>query len=144
MLTQRPLFWSFLCSHAAEAKQQKSSDSRDAISTEAFKSAAALLPEPGAQTVAGKARGQSGSALLRAPTKVISQKCTMLLRKNALITPLNGPAASCGEWVGSNPAEHFRELHDYYGQEVKKAREEWLKGRGEEEQRGQEDLIALG
>lgn len=94
--------------------------------------------------MARKARGQSCSALLQAPAKVVAQRGHTWLRRNALITPLNGPAASSGEWVGFKPAEDFRELHDYYGQEVKKAREEWLKGRGEEQQRGQEDLIALG
>lgn len=67
----------------------------------------------------------------------------MWSRRNAVITPLNGPVASSGEWVGLKSAEDFRELHEFYGQEVKKAREEWLKGRGGE-QRGQEDLIALG
>lgn len=72
-----------------------------------------------------KGRGQSASSLLQAP---------MWFRKDTVISPLNAPAASRGE------PEDFRKLHDDYGREVKKAREEWLKGRDEEEQQGEEDL----
>lgn len=69
--------------------------------------------------VVQKGRGQSGSILLQAP---------LWFRGGTVITPLSAPVASRGE------PEDFRELHDYYGREVKKAREEWLKGREEEQQ----------
>ncbi|KAF3699840.1 Sesquipedalian-1 [Channa argus] len=64
-------------------------------------------------------------------------------RRNAYVTPLNGPAPLYGEWplVGLDPLEEFSKLHDYYGQEVKKAREEWLKSRQAKEE---EALIDLG
>lgn len=77
---------------------------------------------------------------------MINQKCPMWLRRNAIITPLNGPAASIGEWplVDLNPLQDFKRLHDYYGQEVKKAREEWLKSQEKEVQGGEGDLIDLG
>lgn len=62
------------------------------------------------------------------------------------MTPLNGPAPLYGEWplVGFDPLEEFSKLHDYYGQEVKKAREEWLKSRQAKEEHSDEDLIDLG
>lgn len=68
------------------------------------------------------------------------------LRRHALVTPLNGPAALYGEWplVDFNPLEEFSKLHDYYGQEVKKAREEWLRSRQAEEEYSDGDMIDLG
>lgn len=105
--------WLFLCSRTAEAKRRRAPESPDAISPEPEEAAAA--------TVVRKGRGQSGSSLLQAP---------LWFRGATVITPPNATAASRGE------PEDFRELHDYYGREVKKAREEWLKG-GEEEQRGE-------
>lgn len=140
------LFLLILSSNTAEAKQQRCSDGCVTVSTDAFKSTAARIPEQGATPVVGKARSQSASTLLQAPAKAISQKCPMWLRRNAHITPLNGPAASIGEWplVDLNPLQDFKRLHNYYGQEVKKAREEWLKSQGKEEQRGEGDLIDLG
>lgn len=145
-IIQRVLFLLFLSSNAAEAKQQHSSGCCVSVSTDAFKSSAAAVPEPRATTEVGKARSQGVSTLSQAPTKVISQKCPTWLRRNALITPLNGPAASFGEWplVDLNPLRDFKRLHDYYGQEVKRAREEWLKSQGKEEKRGEGDLIDLG
>lgn len=132
-------FLSFLSSNTAEAKQHQCSDCCVPLST------AAPIPEQGATTVVGKARSQAASTLLPAPARVISQKCPMWLRRNALITPLNGPAASIGEWplVDLNPLQDFKRLHNYYGQEVKKAREDWLKSQGKEEQQGEGDLTHL-
>lgn len=94
----------------------------------------------------GKARSQGASTLSQAPAKVIGQKCPTWLRRNALITPLNGPAASTGEWppVDLNPLRDFKRLHDYYGQEVERAREEWLKSQRKDEKWGEGDLIDLG
>lgn len=94
----------------------------------------------------GKARSQGASTLLQAPMKMINQKCPMWLTRNAIITPLNGPAASIREWplVDLNLLQDFKRLHDYYGQEVKKARDEWLKSQEKEVQRGEGDLIDLG
>uniref|UniRef100_A0A673MAZ5 Sesquipedalian n=1 Tax=Sinocyclocheilus rhinocerous TaxID=307959 RepID=A0A673MAZ5_9TELE len=38
-------------------------------------------------------------------------------KRNAHVTPLNGPAPSFGEWpvVGFDPLEEFSKLHEYYG-----------------------------
>lgn len=67
-------------------------------------------------------------------------------RRNAYVTPINGPAPLYGEWplVGLDTLEEFSKLHDYYGQEVKKAREDWLRSQQAGEQRGDGDLIDLG
>ncbi|XP_028311268.1 sesquipedalian-1 isoform X2 [Gouania willdenowi] len=73
-------------------------------------------------------------------TKVVSKKSPKLwARRNAHVTPLNGPVPLYAEWplVGLDPANEFIRLHEHYGLEVKKAREEWLKVRVEE------DLIDL-
>lgn len=141
-IPQLVLFWLFLSSKTAEAKQQQRSDFCVAVSTDAFQSTAAAMPELGA----GKVRGQGANTFSHAPSNVISQKCPMWLRRKALITPLNGAAASVGEWrlADVNLLQDFQRLHHYYGQEVKKAREEWLKGQGKEEQRGEGDLLDLG
>lgn len=97
-----------------------------------------------------EARSFSVDSVLQAPliqTKVAARKSPKLWhRRNAHVTPLNGPVPLYGEWplVGLDPLEDFSKLHDYYGQEVKKAREEWLRSRGEEEEDGGGDLIDLG
>lgn len=109
-----------------------------------------LLPLQGPTAVVREGRSLSASTVLQprsVPTKVVSKKSPKLWhRRNAHVTPLNGPAPSYGEWplVGFNPLEEFSKLHEYYGQEVKKAREEWLKSRQTEEQHGDGDLIDLG
>ncbi|XP_061567841.1 sesquipedalian-1 [Cololabis saira] len=92
-------------------------------------------------------RSFSASSVLQAPSKpakvVVRKSPKLWSRRNAYVTPLNGPAPSYGEWplVGSDPLEEFSKLHDYYGQEVKKAREEWLRSRRTPEDG---DLIDLG
>ncbi|XP_054615488.1 sesquipedalian-1 [Dunckerocampus dactyliophorus] len=67
-------------------------------------------------------------------------------RRNAHITPLNWPAPQYGEWplLGSGPPDDFSKLHDHYGQEVMKVREEWLKSRqAAPEESVEGDLIQL-
>ncbi|XP_037111970.1 sesquipedalian-1 [Syngnathus acus] len=67
-------------------------------------------------------------------------------RWNAHVTPLNVPTPLLlAEWplVGCNAREEFRQLHHRYGQDVKKAREEWLTCRQPPEENLQEDLIDL-
>nr|XP_057904585.1 sesquipedalian-1 [Doryrhamphus excisus]XP_057904586.1 sesquipedalian-1 [Doryrhamphus excisus] len=68
-------------------------------------------------------------------------------RRNAHITPLNWPPApQYGEWplLASGPPDDFSRLHDHYGQEVAKVREEWLKTRQvASEERDEGDLIEL-
>ncbi|KAG7272671.1 hypothetical protein CRUP_008499 [Coryphaenoides rupestris] len=58
------------------------------------------------------------------------------LRRNAHVTPLNGPAPLYGEWppVGLDPLEEFSKLHEYYGEEVLQAREAWLRRRQVQEE----------
>lgn len=92
-------------------------------------------------------RSLSASTVLQAPTKMVTKKSPKLWhRRNAYVTPLNGPAPLYGEWplVGFDPLEDFSKLHEYYGQEVKKAREEWLKSRKAEEEQSDGNLIELG
>lgn len=125
-----------------DAKQQQGSgESRPSSSIGGLTSSSLLLPLPG--TTAAVREGRSWST----PTKVVAKKSPKLWpRRNAHVTPLNGPAPLHGEWplVGFDPLEDFRKLHEYYGQEVKEAREEWLRSRRAEEEHSDEDLIDLG
>lgn len=43
----------------------------------------------------------------------------------------------------TDPLEDFTKLHDYYGEEVKQLRADWLRRRQEEEAQLEEDLIDL-
>ncbi|AWP19290.1 putative sesquipedalian-1-like [Scophthalmus maximus] len=134
-----------------EAKQQQSSaGSHHRSSVGALKQSpptSVFLPAPGPAAAVRETRSFSASAVLQAPstaTRVAAKKSPKLWpRRNALVTPLNGPAPSYGEWplVGFDPLEEFSKLHDYYGQEVRKAREDWLSGRRAREEG---DLIDLG
>ncbi|KAK2833077.1 hypothetical protein Q5P01_016966 [Channa striata] len=133
-----------------EAKQQHSageschSSSLSAL-TQSTTSFFSLVQQPAA--VVREGRSFSASTVSQAPsipTKAVAKKSPKLWhRRNAYVTPLNGPAPLYGEWpqVGLDPLEEFSKLHDYYGQEVKKAREEWLKSQRAKEE---EDLIDLG
>ncbi|XP_077590663.1 sesquipedalian-1 [Stigmatopora nigra] len=67
-------------------------------------------------------------------------------RWNTQVTPLNGPTPpSYAEWplVGSDQRDGFCKLHEYFGQEVKKAREEWL-ARRQPPETIVRDLVDLG
>ncbi|XP_072224687.1 sesquipedalian-1 [Leuresthes tenuis] len=134
-----------------EAKQQqglgKSCSSVSALrpSTSSF-----LFSAHVALATVREGRSFSASSVLPAPSvpaKVVAKKSPKLWpKRNAYVTPLNGPAPLYGEWplVGSDPLDDFSKLHDYYGQEVKRAREEWLRGRQTQEDHSDEDLIDLG
>ncbi|XP_044037035.1 sesquipedalian-1 isoform X2 [Siniperca chuatsi] len=136
-----------------EAKQQQGSgESGDSSSVSALKQSTTnfFLPVQWPTTVVREGRSFSASTVLHVPsipTKVVAKKSPKLwLRRNAHVTPLNGPAPLYGEWplVGFDPLEEFSKLHDYYGQEVKKAREEWLRSRQAKEEHVDRDLIDLG
>ncbi len=136
------------CVPSAEAKQQQGSgESHHSSSVAALKPTNHfLLPLQRPTAVVREGRSLSASTVLQAPTKAVAKKSPKLWHKrNAYVTPLNGPAPLYGEWplVGFDPLEDFSKLHDYYGQEVKKAREEWLKSRKAEEEHGDGDLIEL-
>lgn len=129
-----------------EAKQHPGSvDSSSSV--RAFKPPASsfLWVSQGSTAAVREGRSLSASSVSHAsslPSKAVTKKSPKLWpRRNAYVTPLNGPAPLYGEWplVGSDPLEEFSKLHDYYGQEVKKAREDWRRSR----QAG-EDLIDLG
>ncbi|XP_030264591.1 sesquipedalian-1 [Sparus aurata] len=132
-----------------EAKQQQGSgESCHSSSVSALKSPTSFfLPVQGPTAEVREGRSLSASTVLQAPTKVVARKSPKLWhRRNAHVTPLNGPAPLYGEWplVGFDPLEEFSKLHDYYGQEVKKARDEWLRSRQAQEERSDGDLINLG
>ncbi|XP_047427950.1 sesquipedalian-1 [Mugil cephalus] len=135
-----------------EAKQQQGSgqpcSSLSALS-QSTNSLLITLQRP--DTKVREGRSLSASSVLQAPsksTKVAARKSPKLWhRRNAHVTPLNGPAPLYGEWPleGFNTLDDFSKLHDYYGQEVKKAREDWLKSqRKREEDHTDVDLIDLG
>ncbi|XP_062387850.1 sesquipedalian-1 [Sardina pilchardus] len=67
-------------------------------------------------------------------------------KRNALVTPLNGPAPTYGEWplVGSDTLEDFSKLHEHYGIEVRQLKADWLRKKREEAGHIEEDLIDLG
>ncbi|KAL7379128.1 hypothetical protein ABVT39_023392 [Epinephelus coioides] len=136
-----------------EAKQQQGSgESSHSSSVSALKQSTTTFfsPVQGPTAVVREGRSFSAGTVLQAPsipTKVVAKKSPKLWhRRNAYVTPLNGPAPLYGEWplLGFDPLEEFSKLHDYYGQEVKKAREEWLRSRRAEEEHGDRDLIDLG
>ncbi|XP_051571014.1 sesquipedalian-1-like isoform X2 [Myxocyprinus asiaticus] len=67
-------------------------------------------------------------------------------KRNAHVTPLNSPAPSYGEWpvVCFDPLEEFSKLHEYFGNEIKQLRANWLKKKHEEDGYIVDDLIDLG
>ncbi|XP_036004623.1 sesquipedalian-1 [Fundulus heteroclitus] len=131
-------------------QQQGSSDSRSSIKSLNPPINSLLVPTLGPLAVVREGRSFSASAALPPhplPTKVAAKKSPKKWQKrNAYVTPLNGPAPLYGEWplVGSDPLVEFSKLHDYYGQEVQKAREAWLRSRRTEEDHSEKDLIDLG
>ncbi|XP_062841045.1 sesquipedalian-1 [Trichomycterus rosablanca] len=66
-------------------------------------------------------------------------------KRNAHVTPMNGPVPLCGEWpqVDFNPLDDFVKLHEYYGKEVKQLRADWLQKKQQEAGHVEEDLIDL-
>ncbi|KAM8845226.1 sesquipedalian-1 isoform 1-T1 [Spinachia spinachia] len=104
---------------------------------------------PGPTAEVRPARSFSAGTVLQAPpmpSKAVAKKSPKLWpRRNALVTPLNGPAPAHGEWppVGFDPLRDFGQLHDYYGQEVKRAREAWLRGGRAGEPHADGDLVSL-
>ncbi|XP_041673279.1 sesquipedalian-1 [Cheilinus undulatus] len=134
-----------------EAKQTHiSGESHHSSSISGLKQSQLFLPAQGSTAVVRESRSFSAGTVLNAssgPSKVVARKSPKLWhRRNAHVTPINGPAPLYGEWplVGFDPLEDFSRLHDYYGQEVKRAREEWLRSRRAEEERRDGDLIDLG
>ncbi|KAI4887707.1 hypothetical protein NFI96_025028, partial [Prochilodus magdalenae] len=94
-------------------------------------------------------RSYSASATLQAPTVPVPIKNAnkrspkLWPKRNAHVTPLNGPAPPHGEWslVCFDPLEDFSKLHEYYGNEVKQVRADWLRSKREKEGHVEEDLI---
>ncbi|PWA17806.1 hypothetical protein CCH79_00008104 [Gambusia affinis] len=133
-----------------EAKQQQ--DSTNSCSSSKTLSSpinSLLVPTLGPFSVVREGRSFSASAALlppSMPTKMAAKKSPKKWpRRNAHVTPLNGPVPPYGEWplVGSDPLVEFSKLHDFYGQEVQKAREEWLRSRQTEKEQHEKDLIDL-
>lgn len=104
-----------------------------------------LMPGP----VRREGGSHSASNVLQAPpilSNVISKRSPKHWpKRNAHVTPINGPAPPYGEWpqVDFDPLEDFTKLHDYYGEEVMQLRADWLRRRQEEEEHIEEDLIDL-
>ncbi|XP_035614371.1 sesquipedalian-1-like isoform X1 [Oncorhynchus keta] len=104
-----------------------------------------LMPGPARR----EGGSHSASNVLQAPpipSKVINKRSPKHWpKRNAHVTPINGPAPPYGEWpqVDFDPLEDFTKLHDYYGEEVKQLRADWLRRRQEEEEHLEEDLIDL-
>lgn len=92
-------------------------------------------------------RSLSASTVLLPASRVVWKKSAKVWsRRSATVTPLNAGSAARSEWpsVDVNHLQDFSKLHHYYGLEVRRAREEWLRGRAAEEQEEEpEDLINL-
>ncbi|XP_071757030.1 sesquipedalian-1 [Centroberyx gerrardi] len=137
-----------------EAKQQQSSGVGPTVKglsqSVTRMNPGSFFPTQGPRAAVREGRSYSASNVLQTPSipnKVTNKKSPKLWpKRNAHVTPLNGPAPLYGEWplAGLDPLEEFSKLHDYYGQEVKQAREEWLRSRQVEEEQSDEDLIDLG
>ncbi|KAJ8364410.1 hypothetical protein SKAU_G00132410 [Synaphobranchus kaupii] len=97
-----------------------------------------------------EARSFSTNHLLQAPptsSKAVSKRSPKLWpKRNAHVTPINGPIPPLGEWplVGSGPFKDFDELHEHYGKEVKELRADWLQKKLGEEGKQEGDLIDFG
>lgn len=90
----------------------------------------------------GPSPSSSSAAVLRPAPHRKSPK--VWARRNAHVTPIRGPAPASSEWppVHFDPLHEFTKIHEFYGREVQRARDEWVRGReaGQEEER---DLIDL-
>ncbi|KAG9264025.1 sesquipedalian-1 [Astyanax mexicanus] len=87
------------------------------------------------------------SPAVHTPVRTTNKRSPKLWpKRNAHVTPLNGPAPPHGEWplMCFDPLEEFSKLHEYYGNEVKQLRADWLKSKRLEEGHVEEDLIDLG
>ncbi|CAN9506003.1 unnamed protein product [Ophioblennius macclurei] len=118
-----------------EARQQQGCDcSRSSLGAIERPKSSFLFPSQGQTAEVKEGRGLSACTISQPPlaTPAKAKKSPKLWhRRNAYVTPINGPALLYAEWpmVGVDTLEDFGKLHDYYGQEVSEAREEWLRGR---------------
>lgn len=107
-----------------------------------------LIQGPGPMVRGGRSFSASQvSQGPKMPAKAAIKKSPKLWpKRNAHVTPLNGPAPAFGEWpmIGLDSLEEFSTLHDYYGQEVMQLREDWLRRRQEERGHLEEDVFGLG
>ncbi|XP_072298394.1 sesquipedalian-1 [Eucyclogobius newberryi] len=77
-----------------------------------------------------------------AATKATARKSPKVwARRNAHVTPLNGPGPLWSEWpaVDFNPLQEFQKLHEFYGREVERVKEEWRRTRDRESEEREED-----
>lgn len=119
-----------------------------------FRHGASIVPRDGRSYSTGSVppistpnRPISYSLQAPVPIKTTNKRSPKLWpKRNAHVTPLNSPAPSYGEWpvVGFDPLEEFSKLHEYYGNEIKQLRADWLKKKREEVGCTEEDLIDLG
>lgn len=88
------------------------------------------------------AHHHTGSAPSKTPHKRSPKHWS---KRSAHVTPINGPAPLCSEWpqVDFNPLDDFVKLHEYYGNQVKQLRADWLQKKREEAEPDEEDLIDL-
>lgn len=82
----------------------------------------------------------SASTVFPLPSRVLGKKLAKVWsRKNAMVVPLNTAApagrSAHSEWttVDVSILQDFGKLHQYYGVEVRRAREEWLRGQAAEQ-----------
>ncbi|KAL0993291.1 hypothetical protein UPYG_G00105750 [Umbra pygmaea] len=139
--------------YEAEAKRQTGLGEVPQPSTVTVQNPKVLNQSCSSFIIHGPVRKEIGSHrashVLQAPlmaSKVTNKKSPKLWpKRNAHVTPINGPVSTHGEWpqVDFDPLEDFIKLHEYYGEEVKQVRADWLKRRQEEEKHLEEDLIDL-
>ncbi|XP_030204748.1 sesquipedalian-1 [Gadus morhua] len=108
-----------------------------------------LLTIEGAKCDVRDGRSYSTGHLLQEPSfspKAANKKSPKhWSKRNAHVTPLNGPAPLYGEWpsVGLDPLEEFSKLHEYYGEEVLQVRGAWLRRRQVDKEQREAALIDI-
>lgn len=141
------LIFSACSSLPVEVESQRHSGERHAT----FRPSSSSLPIQSTAPEVREGTSLSASLVSLPPSRVVWKKSAKVWSKrSAMVTPLNAGSAACSEWpsVDVNLLQDFSKLHHYYGLEVSRAREEWLRGRAtkgvlREVQEEHEDLINL-
>ncbi|XP_055007168.1 sesquipedalian-1-like, partial [Boleophthalmus pectinirostris] len=93
-----------------------------------------LTPPPLSDPALPQATPPSAAATAAVTLRPLPRKSPKLwARRNAHVTPINGPAPLSSEWpdVDFNPLQEFQKIHEFYGREVLRARDEWERTREE-------------
>ncbi|CAL9692939.1 unnamed protein product [Knipowitschia caucasica] len=85
---------------------------------------------------------QSASSVAEVTRATPRKSPNVWARRHAHVTPLNGPGPLSSDWPPVELRE-FRDIHQFYGREVEKARKEWRKGEEGGGEGGEEDRALI-